>query len=540
MKLMNLKIILSIFLIFSLIFLSTASGIIIKKTVNKTNSTNLSYEKLANEEGNKEIKVIRIAQFPKSAGCDTLVEIMFNYGWISNNTTYKFEITELTFDESIGIGNNSLNNENFDILYVGANFDLRTKSGKDAKLQENVKSFIKNGGGFLGSCGGANFVIQGYEDPLVHEKIVNQNVLKIVNVYSNSDWFGEARYLFNWKNDDNPLTMPNKTQGSAPIECKIERNNSNPIFSCYPYETVDLVYGGGPGMYPANINSSLMGEVVPLLIINEELMETKPIYLYRKGILPGYVPVRKVKTDLLGNYGSVATNYGEGKLVIFTGHPEIAPVLDGYVHQHVAKSKPYGFNTEVIRVWNSYVGEKQNMSYNWWIYRRAAAWIAGIPESDFPPYEELTVFIDKPSFRVGPMIYFKDKIIATNSGIWNVDYSSLDPYFSFPILQNSRYGSRIVNHIIQNSIFSKYINTVIIGDITVEIYSENCDYVEFYLDDKLVFTNFSGSFNEMGELSFNYKVDINNFRGIHNLKVIGYNSIGNFAWEESDYVFFNS
>ena len=47
-------------------------------------------------------------------------------------------------------------------------------------------------------------------------------------------------------------------------------------------------------MYPANNNDPIYGNITPLMVINEELMETKPIHWYMKGILPGWVPFKKV------------------------------------------------------------------------------------------------------------------------------------------------------------------------------------------------------------------------------------------------------
>lgn len=490
----------------------------------------------------QEIKkvTIRIAQYPRYSGCDTTVQIMFNYAWISNNTLFSFNITELSLEEIKGNGNNPLNNDNFDILYVGASFDSCIKDGKDPELRENIRNFVKNGGGYLGSCAGATFASQGYEGTKFYEKIINNNVLKMVNVYGNDGFLEELQYVFKCSADTNPITGPSEgAQGLVPLECIVIKNNSNPIFSVYPNKILNITYGGGPGLYPANINDEDMGDVVPLLQITEELMETKPIYWYRKGILPGYVPVKKVKTDLLGNYCSVASTYGDGRIVIFGAHPEISPILDGYIHQFVKKSIPYGFKNDIKRVWYSYVGNYTNISYNWWIYRRAAAWVYGIQESDLPPYHELSVLINKP-ISYYPLIYFNDNILAHYYlGMWNINYNTIQPYLNIPFLSKTVFGQKIGNKIIQKSIFDDYLKTVIIGDITVDVHSEGCKYVEFYLDNQLVFTNISGK-TENGEIKFKYKIDKNNFNGLHNLKVIGYDIFDNYVWDESDYVFFNS
>jgi hypothetical protein len=497
-------------------------------TVISTNITGTVEEKL-------DEVTIRIAQYPYYAGCDQLFNLIFNYQWNSNGTVYTFNIMELTLEELSGNGKNPLNIDDFDLLLIGASFDSFYKHGADEKLINNIKNFVSDGGGYLSVCAGTVFSTQGYENPNnIYEKYINNRVLKIANVYLNLDLYGEAQYIFK---------MGQKSGGLVPIEDKVVKNTSNPIFKDYPGDTINISYGGGPGLYPADIYNSKYGKITPLLVINEELMETKPIHWYKKGILPGWIPSKKVKTDFKGQYGAIASTYGDGRIVIFNCHPEINLVVNGTIDEYMGKPSAYGFGSITIppiRVVFSWTGTSLNMSYNWWIHRRAAAWIAGVPDEELPPVNELMVFIDKPMNKIIG-IYLNDKLLATRTGsdIWNIDYDALNPYLSFPFLSKIRLGQKIGSRIIQNSIFDDYFKTVIIGDITVDVYSEGCEYVEFYIDDELVFTNSTGIMKN-GHIIFTYKIDINNFRGIHNLKVIGYDSFGNFVWEESDYAFFNS
>jgi len=501
-------------------------------------SLNLIKEQNKNVE-NEEV-TIRIAQYPRYCGCDHSVGIMFNYAWFSNGTLYKYEITELSLDEVKGEGENPLNNDNFDIFYVGASFDVCVKDALDPKLTENIRNFVKNGGGYLGSCAGATFASSGYENNSLFERYINRNILKIINVYINDGLNEELSYIMKWQQDDYWLTAPvNKSQGLVPMSCKVRRDNNNPIFSCYTKENLTITYGGGPGMYPADINDPNMGDVVPLLEIDEELMETKPIYWYRKKIF-GYAPVRKVKTDLKGQYNSVATTYGDGKIVVFGAHPEIPPVINGYIHEFASKKNLFGINKDVKRVWFSYAGEPTNMSYNWWIYRRAAAWTYGIPDEDFPPYEELTLDFIKPTHNIYPTIYLNDNVLATfQTDQWFIYYDILSPYFKIPIILKTKIGQRIGNKIISRSVFGTYLKTVIIGDLSSLIYSEGCKNVEFYIDDELLYTNNTGTVNN-GSKYFKYKMDINNLNGMHNFKVIGYGGHDSFCWIDEDFLFFNS
>jgi len=445
---------------------------------------------ITDEEG-QYIRIIRIAQYPRTTGSDILFDIIFNYTWMANDTTYKFECTELTYDEIMGGGKQPLNNDNFDLLIAGATFDGFTKDGMNPKITENIRDFVSNGGGYLSSCGGTTFASQGYENPdTLYKKQVNKCVLKIADVYLNMDIDEEAQYIFKC----GKIVQPN--QGLIPLEKRVVRENNNPIFSTYLKNTVNMSYGGGPGLYVANASDPKLGEVTPLLIINEELMETKPINWYKKRLI-GWEIDKPVKTDIKDQYGGIATTYGEGRVVVFTAHAEIMLFKNGTIEEYVGDSTNYGIKFPPIRVVFSWTGTPMNMSYNWWIHRRAAAWIVGVPDEDLPPVNELLVFMDKPQFRLGSQLYLNDK----------------------------QRTSRLIDRIL-----SKIGKTVIIGPIEVEAYAENSDIVEFYVDGKLEFTDETSPFTwDMGK----------GLRGVHRLEIRAYDEFGNYVEEGSDFLFIN-
>jgi hypothetical protein len=444
--------------------------------------------------GNQDIKIINIAQYPRYAGCDETFDLIFNYFWEANGKKYKFNITELTLDEINGGGKHPLTNENFDLIVVGASFDSFYKHGSNPKLLESIRNFIANGGGYIGVCSGTVFATQGYETPKkFYEKYVNKRVLGIADVYLNEDRYGEAQYEFKLSGSYAP------NSSLPPLEFKIVRNNSNPIFNCYRNNLINITYGGGPGLYPANSNNPLFGNVTPLLIINEELMETKPIYWYRKGILPGWVKVEKVETDLLGQYGGIATTYGKGKVVIFTGHPEIRMIVNGTIKEKIGKPSGFGFGPffNPVRAVYSWVGTPLNMSHNWWIHRRAATWMAGVPDSDLPPCNELMVFIDKPQFRFERKFYVNNQIDDSKAAKKKVAEAGM---------------------------------TIIQGNITVEAYAENSGIVEFYLDSVLEYTD--------SNQPFTWDLD-KNLDGVHRLELRAYDEYGNCAYDGSNFLFVN-
>lgn len=485
----------------------------------------ISGESIKVTEKNLDVRTIKIAQYPRETGSDLSFDILFNYTWIANDTLYKFTCTELTLEELIGGGEQPLNISNFDLLLVGVSFKGYTRDFRYPELGENIREFLLQGGGYLGICAGATRATQGYENPnKLYKKHLNRCVFKIANVYANSDFTQESQYI------DKCASITRVNQGLIPIENKVLRNDSNPIFADYPFETLNITYGGGPGLYPANASDPNLGNITPLLVINEELMDTKPIHWYVKGLLPfAWWKLLKVETDMYGQYGGIATTYGPGRVVIYTGQPEIQLVLNGTIEEYLGRTTGYGISFPPIRVVYSWIGTPMNMSHNWWIHRRSAAWIAGVPDDELPPCNELMVFMDKPQFRFGPQLYFKDHQVGSY-----FNFSLLEPFFNFPWIERSFLMKKVIGRFVSKrllDVVSKVGKTIIIGDITVEAYAENSDIVEFYLDGELEYTD--------TEHPFTWKLDKNNLNGVHRLELRAYDEYGNYACEGSEFFFYN-
>jgi len=437
--------------------------------------------------------IISIAQYPRLSNCEELFGLIFNYSWIANDTLYKFTIRELTLDEVAGFGDKPLNTDNYDLLIVGANYNSYIRDCVNNKIRKNIKDFLSDGGGYIGSCAGATLASMGFEkaNGLFH-RFANRGVLKIANVYSNEDWFGELQYCLRSVN-----YLP-------PIEVSVNKTTSNPIFKVYPDDSINLTYGGGPGLYLANCSDPKLGEIVPLLTYSEDLMETKPIYWYIKGLLPGWIPIKKVKVDILGQYCAVATTYNNsGKIVLYSSHAEIPLIVNGTLYERFGHPPTYASFGLVPRIVYDWVGTPINMSHNWWILRRTAAWIAGVPDEDLPPCNELMVFMDKPAFRLGHYFYLNETL------------SLLNP------------SSEIIQEILDWAGM-----TVIVGDITIEAYAENSDFVEFYVDGVLEYTDHTRPFN--------WTLDRNNFNGLHRLELRAYDEYGSCARDGSEFYFINT
>jgi len=377
--------------------------------------------------------------------------------------------------------------KDYDVFIAGANYRSYLRDGKNPNFRRAIERFLSDGKGFYGVCAGAFLASQGYEDPdNWFENEVNKGVLRIANIYLNDDFDEELQYLLKESEWVSPRF------GQIPIEVKINREVSNPIFLPFEKNVFNISYGGGAGMYIADSNDSRLGKIIPLLIYNEELMETKPIHFWKKALI-GWIKDGVVKTDIKGQFAGIATTFNDsGRIVLLSSHPEIPVMVNGTIKEF------FGRNTlgipRIVYAW--YNGTTLNMSKNWWISRRAVAWLAKVPDEDLPPCNELMVFITKPQGKMIYRLYVNDKEIKTRK--------------------------------LLERILAKIGKTVIIGDITVATYVEGGKKVEFYLDGNLEYVDYSAPFE------WKVKKDL---KGEHSIEVKAYDNYGNSVWDASNFLF---
>lgn len=233
-----------------------------------------------------------------------------------------------------------------------------------------MKQFLKDGGGYLGICGGANSASQGLETPdSLLGSIITQGSLKIANVYINDDQTQEWQYLWKDAGEDH-----------IPIALALDRS-THPLFAGYPLGMRSLTYGGGPGMYPAHVSDPCLGDLVPLATFLEEPSTVAPLhyYFYNQGAWDIQQPII---TDIRGQYAVISTQYNNSsRVILFSTHPEIPPLFDGHIEEYLGVSI-YGI-PRFVYGWVD--GHQTASDYNWWMIRRAAAWTAHLPASQLPP-----------------------------------------------------------------------------------------------------------------------------------------------------------
>lgn len=250
--------------------------------------------------------------------------------------------------------------EDYHVLVIGASGRQYFHSLIPA-WRRAVTDFIENGGGYLGICGGANLVSRGIERPrALFDLFINAASLDIVDVYLNDDQSGEWQYL--WKDTG---------EDHIPLLTGVDR--ANPVFQAYGSDTRYIVYGGGPGMYPTDGAA----HVTSMATYLEEPMDIAPLHYYTwRGTVKSVVA-----TDIRGQWAGVEATYGDGTLLLFGHHPEIPPMRNGSIHEFFGTTI-YGI-PRYVYAWQG--GNQLPLDYNWWIIRRSAAHVAGLPVEELPP-----------------------------------------------------------------------------------------------------------------------------------------------------------
>ncbi len=160
---------------------------------------------------------------------------------------------------------------------------------KDAAVAiENIRSFIRRGGGYIGVCAGATEALMKSPYPY----------LNLVDASYHAEWFtpGETdRGDWEWRTLLGPLLLE-IVQPSHPIMFGYGENAVLPGYG----PQVAVEYFGGPGMFKAGPSVKVLARY------------SAPI---------GQKPCRRVE-DIWGSAAAVTTHFGSGRVVLFGPHPE--------------------------------------------------------------------------------------------------------------------------------------------------------------------------------------------------------------------------
>jgi glutamine amidotransferase-like uncharacterized protein len=337
-----------------------------------------------------------IAVYPSIVPAIKVLQYALQYGWTIGDITYRLNVSEIGRQAALGQGLDSLVTDHYDVLVIGASA-RQYVHGVDPRWKNNVRTFVADGGGYVGICGGANAASLGFNSPTtLIDEIINAGSLGIANVYVNDHQDQEWQYLY----------KSSGLEGGVPVLCSL---SDHPIVSVSPTNPRIIRYEGGPGLYVANSTNPLHGEVLPLAMYAEEVSDKAPINHWEK-IDDEWHMTAPIVTDVQGQYAAIATTYGEGRVALFGPHPEERTTIgNGFVEEFLGRSKYSLFRETFLYKWAG--GNETNWSYNWWMVRRAVAWAAGVPEEHLPPVRQMEIFLIEPSVW-HPGLYLRGRRIG--------------------------------------------------------------------------------------------------------------------------------
>lgn len=413
----------------------------------------LKAKMITEEKNSKVFRIIRVAILAEEplgwgSGKHYFISIL-THQWKKENMVYQFIPTYL-FDRDIVKG--KLTIQNFDVLLVpggGVGDGESIVKGfsylpKVKKWKKAISEFIKNGGGYVGICGGSALFTpletERGKPKTFLEKRYDRSAIGISTIKSyykdiafplfypfqlrHPEIVGATAYIFSFS--------PGKTQdgkylhtGGVPIDFYINRNH--PIFSDVPYPTIRIRWWGGPGLivpethrneveelawYPEDAFSEktstsiaawrYTGGLLGLLnglrkacrVIRENKESLKNLFLYTY-FLAGTWEKTCNQIDMnLAKKASITAeiyqNEHKGRIILCSAHPEYMIWWGGYIEEESEKRDSCigkGFHRwHEIKPLSANIADE--LTATWWIVRRFVAWAAKIPDDHMPPIEK--------------------------------------------------------------------------------------------------------------------------------------------------------
>jgi len=408
----------------------------------------------------KKIKVAILAEEPISwgSGKHYFPIILNGYSWNNGNYSYKISTTYI-FDKDILQG--KLNVSDYDVLLVpggGVGDGEAIVKGfnsfrKVKKWKENISRFIKDGGGYVGICGGAVLITGLNKTPKTFaERQYNKSSLGISCVTSYykdlaipilypfqrkyPEKIGAAGYVFSFAPGETTDGAQIYT-GGVPIDFKI--CNDNPIFSDFSKEEERMRWWGGSAlMIPENpdrdvkilarypkeelskndstkihawkYTGGIRGLFSALLrafkIVKKEKASLKNVLLYTYFLAGDWKPTDKIIDLDFSNKpcmtAEIYPNENKGRILLCTAHPQYMIWWGGQIEEDNS-----GFHclANGLHRWKnisplSKTGEDE-LTHTWWIVRRCVAWAAKVSDKHLPPIDKAQITKENRSILSG-------------------------------------------------------------------------------------------------------------------------------------------
>ncbi|MCX6662605.1 MAG: hypothetical protein NTY91_08675 [Euryarchaeota archaeon] len=376
-------------------------------------------------------------------------EILQNYSWTTQGKSYSVT-TEFIFDNDILQGR--LTTKEFDILLVpggGVGDGQAIMKGfhylkSVRKWKKNIATFIQDGGGYIGICGGTALITDlktAKKKPRTFlERQYNKSALGVTCVSSyykslafplfypfqknHPEKIGATAYVFSFA----PGTTSNGAHihtGGAPIDFQLQKNH--PIFSDVKQDTERIRWWGGPALivpehpdrevhilaqYPSqdvSDNTNLRIHAwrytggIPGIFsaffkaaryLKKQNNSLKNLFLFTYYLAGNWELTNKIIDLDYSNKASITAeiypNENKGRILLCAAHPEYMVWWNGHITEK--KSEDFTCLGTGLYQWEDIASLSKDRSaeltHTWWMVRRFVAWAAKVPDTDLPPIEK--------------------------------------------------------------------------------------------------------------------------------------------------------
>jgi hypothetical protein len=377
-------------------------------------------------------------------------EILQNYSWETNGTSYSMT-TQFIFDNDILQGH--LTTKEFDVLLVpggGVGDGQAILKGfhhqrRVRKWKKNIATFIQDGGGYIGICGGAALITdlktEAKKPQTFLERQYNKSALGVTCVSSyyrtlafplfypfqkkHPENIGATAYVFSFA----PGTMLNGDRihtGGAPIDFQILKNH--PIFSDVTKDTNRIRWWGGPALivpknpdrevhviakypmtdisdtpnlrihawtYIGGIHGLLTAFINAARYIKKDHDSLKNLLLYTYYFAGNWQITDKIiKLDYADKpciTAEIYPNKNKGRILLCAAHPEYMIWWNGQIIER--KTQDTTCLGTGLYEWKDITPLSKDgspeLTHTWWMVRRFVAWAAKVPDTNLPPIENI-------------------------------------------------------------------------------------------------------------------------------------------------------
>jgi len=363
------------------------------------------------------------------------------YQWRVGNTTYKFTLHWVS-DKDILCG--KLTTENYDLFNIPANegnqFKRSLPSLQNKIWKRKIANFIKDGGGYIGYCGGSTIVMGTYgkRNTLLGRLLANCDlgISHVKRFYDDlgykPSFFESIPFLCQLSGKPESLGIiaydycggrdPNNESQWIGVPVDFDINRDNPIFDDLLEEKRRIYWCSGAAF---TIPDEQKDNVTVLVRYPEKEIsknESTQIHAWKytggiRGFITAFLKAKKegynskdalslsifkatdweMMIDKLIEFNrsnkpmmtmETYPNENHGRIVLTAGHPEICVWWGGHIEDAPDNDNNNLFDGlytwKNITPWNETVEDEQ--TYNWWIVYRQAAWVSKkVPDNDLPP-----------------------------------------------------------------------------------------------------------------------------------------------------------